>query len=202
MDIRRILVVDDHDLYRAGLRALLGGFCPSAEVREASDHLAALESIRRDGPFELVILDLVMASMPVAEGIGAVRRSAPAARILVVTASEDRADMLAALAAGANGFVGKGADTATVLRAVAVVAGGGTYVPDGAVGLPPPGRSDLSARQAEIAVLLCAGLSNKQIAGRLALAEGTVKAHLAAMMGRLGTRNRVATVVRLRALGF
>jgi DNA-binding NarL/FixJ family response regulator len=85
---------------------------------------------------------------------------------------------------------------------VSVVASGGTYVPDAALEPPPAGRSDLSARQAEIAVLLCEGLSNKQIAGRLALAEGTVKAHLAAIMGRLGTRNRVATVVRLRALGF
>lgn len=202
MGHRRILVVDDHHLYRAGLRAMLGAFDEAAEIHEAGDHLAALDAIRRDGPFDLIILDLVMASMPVAEGIGAVRRCAPAARILVLTASQERADMLAALAAGANGFIGKGADTAAVLQAVSVVASGGTYVPDAALEPPPAGRSDLSARQAEIAVLLCEGLSNKQIAGRLALAEGTVKAHLAAIMGRLGTRNRVATVVRLRALGF
>jgi two-component system, NarL family, nitrate/nitrite response regulator NarL len=205
----RVLVVDDHTLFRRGLRALLeadGRFEVVAEAGDAGEaqrHAAALRP-------EVILLDN---HLPGAHGVDALpglREAAPAARILMLTVSEDERDLAAALRAGASGYLLKTVDsealTAAVLRCLQ---GESTISPEmtGKLvsafqsGGPAPGPTapdalaSLSPREREILAQIARGASNKEIARVLGIAETTVKIHVQHILRKLGLSSRVQAAV-------
>ncbi|MFF9350099.1 response regulator [Streptomyces sp. NPDC014734] len=200
-----MLVADDEALVRAGVCAILARDPGIEVVAEAADGFEAVEAVRRHRP-EVALLDI---QMPGLDGIAAaarIHRELPGtAAVMLTTFGED--DFIAdALRAGASGFLLKADDPRELLGGVHAVASGGAYLSpkvaarvigglrSGGMTGPGPSRQrleQLTGREHDVLALLGAGLSNAEIAGRLRLVEGTVKAHVSAVFGKLGVRNRV-----------
>lgn len=201
----RILLADDHAVVREGLKALINAQ-PGMEVSgEAADGRNACRLARTLRP-GVVILDVSMPEMNGAEAAEELRRDCPEVRVLALTVHEDKGYLLRLLAAGAAGYVLKGAAAEELIHAIRTVAAGGVYldptvagkVVGGFVrhpaGTPAPGGGDLSDREAEVVRLVAAGYSNKEIAGRMTLSVKTVETYKARSMEKLGLRSRVDIV--------
>ena len=209
----RILIADDHALFRHGLRTFVQDNVDGAEVVEADSLESALEALGGDG-FELMITDLGMPGMEGPHSLTAFREAFPAVKLLVMSALEDRATMLAALGAGAHGYVPKSAPPDAIVEALEAVMAGRIWMPPAiaAWGAAAPPRPEgpaaesgerspprLTPRQREVLQLLLRGASTKEIARSLSLGEGTVKVHLAGLYRALGARNRTeATAIAAR----
>jgi DNA-binding NarL/FixJ family response regulator len=205
----RVVVVDDQPLVRAGFRMVLGSQSDLSVVGEAGDGAEALRLLGTV-PADVVVMDL---RMPVLDGVAATRelcadRASP--RVLALTTFDTDEDAFAALQAGASGFLLKTAPPEELLAAIRAVARGdavvaprvtrrlldrfaGQLVPAGWT--PPPGLASLTDREQEVLLLVAQGLSNAEIAGRLYLAETTVKAHVGRILAKLELRDRVQAVV-------
>ncbi|MGL4289490.1 MAG: response regulator [Phreatobacter sp.] len=213
---RRIAVIaDDHGLYRMGLAFTLKDRLGFDDVEEASSLDEALEKLGEIGDVALALFDLSMPGMASAASLAAVRECYPDLPIAVVSASEDRKDVLEALAAGVNGFVPKRLVEDDLVAALKTVVDGAIFVPASLASTMPPRMpasdtaertgepadlSRLTPRQRDVLALLLRGQSNKEIARDLALGHGTVKIHLAALFRHLGVRNRAAAVAAAAAL--
>ncbi len=213
----RVLLVDDQALFREGLATLLG-LNPELElVGEAGNGAAAVEMWARLRP-EVVLMDL---RMPVMDGVEATRRilaMQPAARILVLTTFEEDAEVFAAVRAGAAGYLLKASPSEKLVEAIRAVAAGESVLQPSVTAklmaefnrmavrterravqpLPEP----LSGRELGVLQCLCDGLSNKEIASRLGIAEGTVKNHMTNVLGKLGALDRTQAALRARELGL
>ena len=195
----RILVVDDHNLVRAGLITLLGAAVDIQVVGEAADGQQALEVAAATAP-DVVLMDL---SMPVMDGVAATRlllADRPDARVVALTSFSDRQRVTDILAAGATGYVLKDSRPDDLLAAVRAAASG--HVPldprVAAALLPtrePPLTDQLSDREKQVLRLVAAGLANKQIARRLGIAESTVKVHTGNIFRRIGVTDRTSAAV-------
>lgn len=205
-----ILLADDHALFRQGIRHLIGDSIKGAQIVEADGFDSALEALSAHGGAALIVLDLRMPGMAGAGSLRAMRDAYPAAKLVVLSASESRHDILEALSAGVHGYITKTAQPEDIAAAFKYVLGGGVYVPPllsqavDETPVPPPQPSAVQAavdlarftpRQRDVLRLLAAGKSNKEIARDLDLAEGTVKIHLAAVFRALNARNRTEAVV-------
>ncbi len=203
----RVLLVDDQDLVRAGLRGILRashGFEIVGELGDGAGVVAAVEEHRPD----VVVMDV---RMPGVDGVEATRRLAAvdaAPPVLVLTTFEDDEILAGALRAGADGFLLKGVPAEDLQRAVRAVAAGDSWLDpavtgrvltayrDGAPAPAPPAELDrLTPREREVLVLIGSGLSNGEIAAELVLGEGTVKTHVGHVFAKLGLRDRAAAVV-------
>jgi DNA-binding NarL/FixJ family response regulator len=206
----RLLVVDDHEVVRVGLRMLLGRFADLQVVGEAADGAAALV-LAADLQPDVVLMDLSMPGMDGVAATAALAASQPGARVVALTPFADREHVTAAIDAGAVGFLLKDADPQSLADAVRAAARGEApldpraalalidrrraappVAADGASDAPPPtaGR-ELSAREREVLALVGQGLSNRLIARRLGIAEKTVKAHLTQVFAAIGVTDRV-----------
>ncbi|WP_293905123.1 response regulator transcription factor [Phenylobacterium sp.] len=205
----KMLVVDDHAIVRQGLAALLIDSGAAAQVLEAGDAAAGLALARAHPDLDAAILDL---RMPGAEGASAVRAFAaqrPTLPVIVLSSSEDAADVREALDAGALGYVPKSASPETILSAVRLVIAGEIYVPPlmlqaespAAAGGPGGAGEALTARQREVLACVAQGLSNKQIGLKFGLSEKTVKVHVSAILRALGVANRTQAATAAQALG-
>lgn len=205
----RILIGDDHLLFREGLRRLLEQLSADAVFLDASTFSEVMSAARLDPPPDLVLIDLQMPGWPGFEGIGELRAMLPRIPIVVVSASESVADMRAALEQGASGFIPKSSSVNVMLGALNLVFSGGVYVPPIALMTDEPGVASpaapapsqrpggalLTQRQWEVLNCLREGKSNKQIAYELGLSEGTVKIHVTAIFKSLGVKNRTQAVI-------
>ena len=191
----RVVLVDDHPLVRAGLAELLRGTADIDVVGTAADGTEALELVRSVRP-DVVLMDL---QMPGVDGVAATRSIVAegiGADVLVLTSFSDGERILAALDAGAVGYLLKDADPDQVLDGVRAVARGESPLHPRAArellesrsSLPPP--IQLTPREAEVLELVREGLANKQIARRLGISERTVKAHLTSVFARIGVVDR------------
>jgi DNA-binding NarL/FixJ family response regulator len=204
----RILVCDDHAIFRSGLLTALSEIPREVELLEAADAVSALEAVQAGG-IDLVLLDLQMPGMDGWQALRRLRQDNPGLAVVIVSASEEAADVRAALDSGASGFIPK-SSTAPLLRAaLEVVLSGGVYVPsllvdesEGAIPVDsePERRreraSQLTPRQREVLILMSRGLSNREIGEALGIAPGTVKTHLSALFEILDVSNRTeATLV-------
>ncbi|CEJ14668.1 Nitrate/nitrite response regulator protein NarL [bacterium YEK0313] len=210
---RRIAVIaDDHGLYRMGLAFTLKDRLGFDDVEEAASLDEALEKLGETDDVALALFDLSMPGMESAASLAAVRECYPGLPIAVVSGSEDRKDVLDALAAGVNGFVPKRLAEDDLVAALQAVIGGTIFVPASlASAMPRPAQpapaaepaadlNRLTPRQRDVLELLLQGQSNKEIARALDLGHGTVKIHMAALFRHLGVRNRAAAVAAASAL--
>lgn len=201
----RVLLVDDHPVVRAGLRALLEGFADVAVAAEAADGAQALaraEELDATGePVDAVVMDI---QMPGTDGITATRRfhAAGGPPVLILTTFDTQADILAAVQAGALGYLLKDAPPERLRQAVLdTAAGRTTLAPEVSAALLDRMRrpeTALSERETEILRLLATGASNRELARSLFISEATVKTHLVHVYEKLGVSTRTAAVATAR----
>jgi DNA-binding NarL/FixJ family response regulator len=203
----RVLLVDDQELIRAGLRGLLRARFGFMIVGELSDGAGVVENVSRLRP-DVVVMDVRMPGVDGVTATARLRALDDAPPVLVLTTFEDDEVLAGALRAGAAGFLLKGVPAEDLQRAVRTVAEGGSWL-DPAVtgrvltsyrqGTAPPvtgaAVDALTPREREVLALIGAGLSNTEIAERLTLGEGTVKTHVRHVFGKLALRDRAAAVV-------
>jgi two-component system, NarL family, response regulator LiaR len=195
----RLVIVDDHSVVREGLRAFLrlqDGIDVVGEAGSASDAVRVAGDLLPD----VVLLDLVM---PGGDGIGVIRQIlevAPAARVLVLTSFADDAQIFAAMAAGAAGYLLKDVDPQALADGIRDVHDGRPALhPSVAArlmrrGHTPPHR-DITPREHDVLRLVVEGLANKQIAQRLGIGEKTVKTHVSRLLAKLGVEDRTQAAV-------
>ena len=199
-----ILIADDHPLFRDALRSAVARAVPSAVVHEADSVASLLELVAARPDADLLLLDL---NMPGAQGLSTLvhlRGSAPALPVMVVSAQHEPQVVRRSLAHGASGFVAKSADAGTIAEAIRMVLDGQRYVPFDAadpLALEPDERdvaqrlAELTPHQFRVLGMLSSGLLNKQIAYALDVSEATVKAHMTAILRKLGASNRTQAVL-------
>ena len=207
----RVLLVDDQELVRTGFRMILDGQAEIEVVGEAADGKAGVKAARHLRP-DVVVMDI---RMPVLDGIEATRRIvrdgvAPEARVLVLTTFDADENVVEALRAGASGFLLKDVTPADFVVAIKTIAAGDALLAPTvtrrlldrfADRLPPVNdeRSialrDLTEREVEVLKLVARGLSNREIADHLVLAEPTVKTHVSHVLDKLDLRDRAQAVV-------
>lgn len=198
-----VLIVDDHPIIHQTLTAVVRKAIPGATIHAETDLASALARARCLMRLELVLLDLGLPGCSGIEALQRFRQALPNVRVVVISASEDSATVHAALAAGAVGYLPKTVPPMTMVSAVQHVAAGGTYAP--AHALTPAGprtESPLTPRQTEILRLIVAGCSNREIAERLQLTEGTVKQHTHAIYQALNVSSRTEALVAAAKLGL
>jgi two-component system, NarL family, nitrate/nitrite response regulator NarL len=195
----RLLLADDHTLFRQVLRRSLAGHARFEVVGEAADTEAAIREAQSLRP-DMVLMDL---EMPGDGGVAAtrtLRAQMPSVEVVIVTGSEEQADLRAALAAGAKGYVLKSSDYGALIASLEALAEGGPaalpdLTPAAAVSGPVAGGGgrygELSEREMQVLRLLAEGASNRLIASQLCLSENTVRTYVAHILEKLGLENRV-----------
>jgi len=209
----RILVADDHPLYRRGLAALLNAQDGWEVVAEEADGLGAVTSARAHHP-DVVVVDL---NMPGVDGIEATRRivaAQPDVGVLVLTMYDDDGSVFAAMRAGARGYLLKGADQDEIVRAVSGILGGDAifgptvarriidFFADPRPRPPQAVFPELTAREHEVLDLIAAGRSNADVAKILVLSPKTVRNHISAIFSKLQVADRSEAIVRARDAGL
>lgn len=201
--IIRILAVDDHALLRRGIAALVNAESDMKLVAEAVSGEEAIQQFKKHRP-NVTLMDLQMAGMSGIEAIIAIRSDFPQARIVILTTYLNDVQVVRALKAGARAYVLKGhvdQDLSEVIRAVH--AGHKRIPPEVAAELAEhTDEDDLTSREIEVLRLIAAGNANKEIAGRLSLAEDTVKSHVAKILAKLHANDRTHAVTTAVKRGF
>lgn len=208
----RLLIADDHPLFRAALRQAANDSVDNCAVVEADDLDSVLDTLADDPDIDLVLLDLHMPGSQGLSGLATLRGQFPGVAVLVVSAHDEVRTVRRALDHGAAGFIPKSASPAEIGDAIRNVLDCGSWLPPAlaqAIKALPADPSDvdlasrlarLTEQQYRVLALLGEGLLNKQIADRLTIQERTVKAHVTAIFEKLGVRNRTQAGVMLRSL--
>jgi DNA-binding NarL/FixJ family response regulator len=198
----KILSVEDHQLFRDGLRYALASLPDAPELVEAHTGAEALERLARDSEIGLALIDLGLPDQDGLTLLRTVRGRHPTVAVAVVSGSERPADARAALEAGAVGYVSKGAGREVIVSALRLILAGGVYVPPFLVAANDEPEAPLSPRQREVAALMVKGLTNKEIGDVLGIGGGTVKSHVAAILRVLEVANRTEAVLALADRGL
>lgn len=203
----RVLVVDDHPLFRDGVRGLLASVPGMVVVGEGVDGPDAVRLATQLRP-DLVLMDLNLPTLSGVEAARRVRRASPTTAVLMLTMVEDEDAVIAAMRAGASGYLLKGVGQEELLAAIRTVAGGGAVF-GGAVArrvlatltgerTPSPAAEGLTVREAEVLELMGQGWDNPRIARQLDVSVKTVQNHVSRILVKLHARDRVDAVLRLR----
>jgi DNA-binding NarL/FixJ family response regulator len=215
----RVLIVDDHPVFRGGVIGMLGATGDGPGFEQADTLAEALRMLGADPAFDLVLLDLKLPDTVGTSGLESLRQRHPRLPVMVMSADCEPATIERCMRAGAAGYLPKTATRDRLAAAVRAVANGGVYIPRDATGLPQrtwglraglprPGAGGdgrqlgLTDRQTDVLHLILRGLPNKLIGRQLELAEGTVKVHVSAVLRALGVRTRTQAVVAASRMGL
>ncbi|GAB5462766.1 MULTISPECIES: response regulator [Hoeflea] len=204
------IIADDHPLFRGAMRQALEGIDANIEILEAGD----LESARKkagDHPeADLILLDLTMPGVSGLSGLIAFRAEFSSLPVVVVSATDDVSTMRRALELGASGFISKSASIDEIREGVRTVLGGGIWTPpdvdlgsehDQEIASLIARIQTLTPQQGRVLGMLAEGLLNKQIAYELGVSEATIKAHVSAVLQKLGVDSRTQAVIQLSKIG-
>jgi DNA-binding NarL/FixJ family response regulator len=199
MERIRLLIVDDHRLFRQGLVSLLQGEPEFEVVGETASGQEALRLAAERRP-DVALVDLRMPDLPGVEVIAGLCALRPGPRMVALTASEDIADLICAVQAGATGYVVKNADADVLLDVIRRVHAGGAALCDKStprvleflrgLAIHPVHAGSLTPREQEVLALMEHGADNGEIAGKLVISENTVKTHVSHILEKLGMRTR------------
>ena len=203
-DTVQVLIADDHPLVLGALRQAVGGAIPGAKIHEATDFESLAAALEATPDMDLVLLDLSMPGVRGFSGLLFLRSERPGVPVVVVSGNEDRAVMRHCLEFGAAGYLPKSLDVETMRAAIRKVLDGGQWTPPDLDLAAEPNReasalarrlSSLTPQQLRVLMMLSQGLLNKQIAYELAVSEATVKAHVSAILQKLGVESRTQAVI-------
>ena len=200
-----VLVIDDHPLFRKGVRQLLemgGDFTPAGEAADGTEGLRLAQQLKPD----LILLDINMQGTSGIETLKAIKATDLDSRVIMLTVSDHEDDLVAALRAGADGYLLKDMEPEQLLASLKAAAQGQLALSERLVGMlaralrddsrpTDPDKAGLTDREQEILQLVAAGLSNKLIARQLDISEGTVKVHVKHLLKKLNLRSRVEAAV-------
>ncbi|MCB1540776.1 MAG: response regulator transcription factor [Rhodoblastus sp.] len=200
----RILIADDHPLVRGALAQAVAGAAPGAEILEAGDLEGVTRVVSAGTGIDLILLDLAMPGVRGFSGLMYLRAEHPDVPVVIVSGNEDRAVMRRCIDFGASGFVPKTTPIEGMREAVRQVLEGGIWTPPD-VDLSAPADKEtadlvrrmasLTPQQVRVLMMVSAGLLNKQIAYELKVSEATVKAHVSAILTKLGVESRTQAVI-------
>jgi DNA-binding NarL/FixJ family response regulator len=221
----KVLLIDDHEVFRIGLEHVIQPLVAPDPVVPATSCEEAFAALDRLGPMDIAMVDIHLPGMSGVEGISVMRQRWPAMPVIALSSADDRDTVLAALDAGAMGFVPKSANSQVLIAAVRLILAGGIYLPPSvflsnvasaevpaasshavpAPELPPARRPEelgLTPRQCDVLHQILQGRSAKEIARKLDLAPSTVKAHTGAVLRALNVTTRTQAVVAAGRMGL
>ena len=200
----RLVIADDHPLFRGALREAVSSEFAGAAIDEAGTFEDVVAQLERGGEVDLVLLDLAMPGVRGFSGLMFLRAQYPSVPVVVVSANDDPAVIRRCMDFGASGFIPKTLGVETMRTALARVLEGGVWTPPDVdlSGKPDAAMADVIARlatltpqQVRVLMMLSEGLLNKQIAYGLGVSEATVKAHVSAILQKLGVESRTQAVI-------
>jgi len=199
-----LLIADDHPLFRGALREAVAGLFDRAQVGEAGTFEQVTELIEKSGDIDLILLDLSMPGVRGFSGLMYLRAQYPSVPIVVVSANDDPAVIRRCMEFGASGFIPKTLGVEALRRAIACVLQGEVWTPpdidlarqsDAETAALIARLATLTPQQVRVLMMLSGGLLNKQIAYELGVSEATVKAHVSAILQKLGVESRTQAVI-------
>jgi DNA-binding NarL/FixJ family response regulator len=200
----RVLIADDHPLVRGALREAINGAVPKADIIECEDLDKASQALSDNHEVDLILLDLSMPGVRGFSGLLYLRAQYPSVPVVIVSANEDRGVMRRCIDFGASGFIPKTTDIQTMRQAILALLEGERWTPAD-LDLSSPADKEvtdtvrrlatLTPQQVRVLMMLSEGLLNKQIAYELSVSEATVKAHVSAILQKLGVESRTQAVI-------
>jgi len=202
MTRRRIIIVDDHPLFRAALRQTLSGGDPAIVVEEAGDLAQLNAALEADRDCDMVLLDLNMPGARGFSGLLLLRAQYPDVPVMIISAVDDNTVVRRAFELGAAGYLHKSVSPPQIRKAIETVLAGEVFVPEG-ISLDAEDEhsalmqrlASLTPQQVRVLMMLSDGLMNKQIAYELSISEATVKAHVSAILQKLDVDSRTQAVI-------
>ncbi len=200
----RLLIADDHPLFRGALREAVSGLLPKVDIAEAGSFDEMVEVLERGGDVDLVLLDLAMPGTRSFSGLMYLRAQYPGVPVTVVSANDDPAIIRRCMAFGASGFIPKTLAIEGMRAAISRILDGGVWTPpdvdlateaDATAAELMARMATLTPQQVRVLMMLSEGLLNKQIAYQLSVSEATVKAHVSAILQKLGVESRTQAVI-------
>jgi DNA-binding NarL/FixJ family response regulator len=200
----RLVIADDHPLFRGALREAVGGLFERVEISEAGSFDDVAKLLDDSGDVDLILLDLTMPGVRGFSGLMYLRAQYPSVPVVVVSANDDPTVIRRCMDFGASGFIPKTLDTEGMRRAISAVLKGGVWTPPDinlAAGADTEAAelmsrlATLTPQQVRVLMMLSEGLLNKQIAYELGVSEATVKAHVSAILQKLGVESRTQAVI-------
>jgi two-component system nitrate/nitrite response regulator NarL len=198
----KILIVDDHPLFRAGFHAVLEQSSLDAGVLSVSSVPEALQALEQDGDIGLVLLDIHLKGDDGFNALKVIGTRFPTTACILISGDEQDGVASRAVTAGASGFIPKSFTADEMIAAINRVLAGEIFVPESSSAAAAPEQAGLTLRQLEVISMLGRGFSNKEIARALDVAERTVKAHVSAVFEALNVRNRTQAVLVAQRRGF
>lgn len=206
----KILIADDHALFRDGLALRLEEIVPDAVILQASGYSQVFKILNTESQIDVLLLDVEMQDMPWLESLKQIHAMAPKMKIIVVSASEDSRTIRTILATGVKGYIPKRSEVKVFNNALRLIIEGGNYVPPNLLENAPInalssrniGIKTLTTRQSQVLDLIAQGKSNKQIAYDMGVSESTVKLHINALLRSLHVSNRTQAVITAQKIGL
>jgi len=200
----RLVIADDHPLFRGALREAVAGLLEPVDIAEAGAFDDVVALLDRGGDIDLVLLDLAMPGVRGFSGLMYIRAQYPSVPVIVVSANDDPAAIRRCMEFGASGFIPKTLSVDAMREAISGILGGGVWTPsdvdlsagsDAESAALMARMATLTPQQVRVLMMLSEGLLNKQIAYQLGVSEATVKAHVSAILQKLGVESRTQAVI-------
>ena len=206
----KVLIADDHALFRDGLAMRLEEINPDIILHQAATFSQALKILDKEPQINIIIADLDMPDMKWEDGIEQLKKKSPDSSLVVISASEDIRNIRKILATGIKGYIPKRSDPKIMHSALKLILDGGTYIPPALIEISSDNNLSssqnkgkmLTNRQSQVLDLIAQGKSNKQIAYEMGVSEATVKLHINALLRSLKVNNRTQAVVTAQKMGI